>query len=176
MTAAAAVRVAAGTWSVSDSRTTVGFSVGGLGGTVHGSVPCSWGELVVDAAGEPVRVRAEVDLTGLDTGIAKRDADLRRPRFLDVDRQPILSWSADRFTPAAGGGWVAEGTLSVRGTTAPLPLTGRVEEMHPDSGWLRVRASAEIDRTAVGIRAPAVLVGRRVAIEVDAWLVPGAGS
>ena len=33
-------------------------------------------------------------------GIARRDPDLRKPRFLDIDRHPVMIWAADRFTPA----------------------------------------------------------------------------
>ncbi len=165
-------RVAAGRWSVSDSRTRVGFTVANLGRTVHGSVPCAHGEVEVDEAGAPVRVHAELDLEGLDTGIAKRDADLRRPRFLDTDRHPAMTWSSDRLAPGPDGSWTAEGVLSVRGASAPLTVTGRVEAVDPDGGWVRVRAAAVLDRTAVGIRVPAFVVGRRVSIEVDAWLTP----
>jgi polyisoprenoid-binding protein YceI len=149
----------------------VGFTALGLGRAVHGTVPCSWGEVVVDADGAPLRARAGIDLRAVDTGIARRDADLCGPRFLDVDRQPTMTWSAERFTPTGDGGWTAEGMLSVRGTRAPLTVTGRVESADPAGGWVRVRATAEIDRTAVGIRAPALLVGRRVGISIDAWLV-----
>ncbi len=165
-------RVAAGTWRVHDSGTRVGFTVANLGRTVHGTVPCAGGEVVVDATGAPVRVHADLDLAGLDTGIARRDADLRRPRFLDTDRHPTMTWSASRLVPGPDGNWTAEGVLRVRGTTAPLVVTGRVVAVDPGGAEVRVRATAELDRTAVGIRAPAVLVGRLVGIEVDARLVP----
>ena len=165
-------RVAAGTWRVSDSRTRVTFTVANLGRTVRGSVPCAAGEVVIDAAGAPVRVHAELDLEGLDTGIARRDADLRRPRFLDTDRHPTMTWAADRLTPGPDGTWTAEGRLRVRGTATPLVVTGRVAAVAPGGAEVRVLATAELDRTAVGIRAPALLVGRLVRIEVDARLVP----
>ena len=172
MTAGVQTPVAAGTWAVSDSGTRVGFTVANLGRTVHGTVPCAHGEVVVDATGAPVRVRAALDLTGLDTGVSRRDADLRRPRFLDTDRHPTMTWSCDRLVPGADGSWTAEGTLRVRGTTAPLVVTGRVTDVDPGGAAVRVRATAELDRAAVGIRAPAVLVGRLVRIDVDARLVP----
>ena len=169
MTAGVAAPVlAAGTWHVSDSRTRVTFAVGNLGRRAHGSVACSWGELEVDDDGRPVRVRAELDLDSLATGIAKRDADLRRPRFLDTDRRPTMTWSADRFRPGEDGRWTADGVLHVRGTSAPVAVTGIVQA-GPD-GWVRVRGSAAVDRVAVGIRAPRFLIGRTVEIDVDAWL------
>lgn len=166
-----ALRVHAGTWRVSDSRTSVGFTVTNFGRPVHGSVACSFGEVSIDDAGAPLRVYAELDLESLATGIARRDSDLRKPRFLDIDRHPVMRWTADGFTPTGDGGWTADGVLSVRGTTAPLAVTGSVESVDLAGGWLRVRADGVLDRTAVGIRAPSVLVGRSVAVHIDAWLV-----
>ena len=157
-------------WQVSDSRTRVTFTVRGMGRLVHGSVACSWGEIAVDSSGAPLRVRAELDLNSLVTGIAKRDADLRKPRFLDTDRHPTMTWTADRFRSGEAGEWVAEGELRVRGTSAPLTVTGAPGT---DGDAVRVRASAVLDRSVVGIRAPRFLIGRTIRIAVDACLVPG---
>jgi polyisoprenoid-binding protein YceI len=165
-------QLVAGTWTVSDSRTRVTFDVGNLGGTAHGSVACRWGRVEIGEDGVPLRVRAELDLDSLDTGIAKRDADLRKPRFLDIDRYPTMTWAAHRFTRTDDGSWTAEGVLCVRGTSAPLALVGAPELAAPGGPWIRVRATGELDRTAVGIRVPSVVVGRRVRIAVDAWLTP----
>ncbi|MGY1606191.1 MULTISPECIES: YceI family protein [unclassified Geodermatophilus] len=164
----------AGTWTVSDSRTRIAFAVGNLGRVAHGTVTCRTGWVELDVSGDPVRASADLDLDTLDTGIAKRDRDLRRPGLLDIDRHPVMTWRCDRFVPTGDGGWTAEGELSVRGTTAPLTVTGRPEAAL-DGDRLRVRAQAELDRTAVGIRAPAFLIGRRVSITVDAWLVAPGG-
>ncbi|SOD99075.1 YceI family protein [Blastococcus haudaquaticus] len=158
----------AGVWTVSDSRTQVAFAVRNLGRPVHGSVTCRWGELETDGTGAPVRVVGELDLGTVDTGIAKRDADLRKPWLLDIERHPTMTWGADRFTRHDDGRWTAEGVLHVRGTSAPLAVTG-VAEVLPD-GWVRVRATAALDRRSVGIRAPRFLIGSTVEIDVDAWL------
>jgi len=162
----------AGTWTVSGSRTRVSFAVGNLGRVAHGAVACSAGGVELDGAGTPVRAYAELDLNTLDTGIRKRDADLRKPRLLDIDRQPVMTWRCDRFVATGDGGWAAEGQLAVRGTTVPLTVTARPEAAALDGGWLRVRAEAVLDRTAVGIRAPSFVIGRTVEIEIDAWLTP----
>ena len=166
------LRVPAGTWAVSDSRTRVRFTVSNFGRAVHGSVACSRGELQIDDGGNPVRVRADLDLDSLDTGIAKRNSDLRKPHFLDIDRQPTMVWSAERFSREADGGWRADGQLCVRGTSTPLVVTGAPEAASLEGDWVRVRAHGVLDRTAVGIRAPRFLIGRTVGIEIDAWLTP----
>jgi polyisoprenoid-binding protein YceI len=160
--------VSGGTWAVSDSRTRVTFAVRNCGALVRGSVACRWGEVEVDDDSTPLRVVAELDLDSMDTGIARRDADLRRPGLLDIDRHPTMTWSASRFTAQGNGTWCADGVLHVRGTSAPLPVTATAEAQ-PD-GWLRIRAEATLDRTTVGIRAPRVVIGRVVRIDVDAWL------
>jgi polyisoprenoid-binding protein YceI len=157
------------TWTVSDSRTQVRFTVRNLGMPVRGSVALSQGEVEVNADGAPVRARAEFDLTSLDTGITRRDLDLRGPRFLSVDRQAAMVWSCDRFTRGADGCWLAAGRLSVRGMACPLDVAGIAE---PADGGILVRAAATLDRLALGIRAPRVVVGRVVRIEIDAWLWP----
>ena len=161
-----------GTWTVSDSRTRVTFAVGNLGRVAHGTVTCSTGSVELDPVGAPVRASAALDLNTLDTGIGKRDSDLRKPGLLDIDRHPVMTWRCDRFVATGDGRWTAEGELSVRGTTVPLAVTGRPEAAALDGEWLRVRAEAVLDRTAVGIRAPRFLIGRTVTIEIDAWLRP----
>jgi len=162
-----ALVLTAGTWRVSDSRTRVAFAVRNFGLVVHGTVACASGEVELDADGSPVRAFARIDLESVDTGIARRDLDLRKPRLLDIDRHPVMTWSADRFTPTVDGAWRAEGVLAVRGTSAPLVLTGTPE---PEGEWLRIRATGELDRTTVGIRVPSMVIGRSIAITVDAWL------
>jgi len=158
----------AGTWAVSDSRTRVTFAVRNLGRPVHGSMACRWGELEVDGTGAPVRVMGELDLGSVATGIAKRDSDLRKPWLLDIDRHPTMTFTADRFIRHDDGRWTADGVLHLRGTSVPLAVTGVAEV--PADGWVRVRATATLDRRAVGIRAPRFLIGSRVEIDVDAWL------
>ncbi|SDE65312.1 Polyisoprenoid-binding protein YceI [Blastococcus fimeti] len=165
----AAARTTTQTWRVSDSRTQVRFTVRNLGIPVRGSIAVRCGEVQVDGTGAPVRVRAEFDLHSLDTGITRRDADLHSARFLSVDRQPLMVWTCDRFTRTADACWLAAGLLSVRGTATPLEVAGIAE---PGDGGTLVRAAATLDRRAVGIRAPRIVVGRAVAIEIDAWLLP----
>jgi hypothetical protein len=41
---------------------------------------------------------------------------------------------------------------------------------------VHVVATARLDRTAVGVRAPSLMIGRTVTITIDAWLAgPGRG-
>jgi polyisoprenoid-binding protein YceI len=163
------VRLAPGRWTALPDRTSATFAVGNLGvKVVHGSIAVVSGSLDVDPDGSPVAVRAELDLRTIDTGIPKRDADLRKPRLLDIDAHPVLAFECTDLHPD-GADWCAEGRLSARGTSCPLTVSGTVVEDSP-AGTVHVLATAVLDRTALGLRAPRFMIGRRVTITVDAWL------
>jgi polyisoprenoid-binding protein YceI len=169
------VRLAAGRWLAIVDRTTARFTVSNLGfKVVHGSVAVTRGEVEVDPSGVPVGVRAELDLDSIDTGIPRRDLDLRKRTLLDIDENPVMTYTADSITPDPMG-WCADGVLSLRGTSCPLVLSGAV--LADSTGdAVHVVATARLDRTAVGVRAPSLMIGRTVTITIDAWLAgPGRG-
>ncbi len=143
------------------------FSVGNLGfRTVHGTVPVVAGTVDVAVDGPRGRVRAELDLAAVTTGNRRRDADLRKPHLLDLDAHPRLVFEADAFE-AGPQGWRALGRLSARGTNCPLTVLGVPATADDD---LHLVGTAVLDRTALGIRAPRLLIGHQVSIVVDAWL------
>jgi polyisoprenoid-binding protein YceI len=176
MTATAApVRLAAGRWTADLDRTRATFTVGNLGvRVVHGTVPVTSGSMEVDAEGRPVSVRAELDLGAIDTGIRRRDLDLRKPALLDLDAHPVMTFAGNVLRPD-GAGWSAAGELRLRGTSCPLVVVGRLVEA-TGNGALRIVGTGVLDRTAIGIRAPRVMIGRSVTITVDAWLTRTPGG
>jgi polyisoprenoid-binding protein YceI len=158
--------VATGRWVVDPARSTATFSVANFGfRTVHGTVPVLSGTLEV-SDGRPVRVSAELDLARIDTGNRRRDADLRKPNLLDLDASPLLTYEAGEFDLGPQG-WCARGSLGARGTTCPLPVLGVVAGTE---GSLHLVGTAVVDRTALGVRAPALIIGRQVSVVVDARL------
>jgi polyisoprenoid-binding protein YceI len=169
MTATSApVRLAPGRWAVVGARTEASFTVGNLGKTVRGTIQVTSGALDVADDGRPAAVRAELDLRTVRTGHTKRDADLRKKGLLDVDEHPTMTFACEDVRPE-GAGWGGTGRLGLRGTTCPLPVTGTLlEDCGPDG--VHVVGTATLDRTAIGIRAPRLMIGRVVTITVDAWL------
>lgn len=79
----------------------------------HGTVAADctvYGELVVDAA-------------SIDTANDKRDAHLRSAHFLDMDNHPAITYRVRAISSIGNGQVCVHGTLTVRGTSGPLPLT-----------------------------------------------------
>ena len=164
---AAAGSLAPGRWAVTACTAT--FRARDLlGRPVVGTLPLLSGEVEVDRHGVPARVSAELDLTGVDTGNARRDKDLQGPRFFDSTAGGVLRFTADRPATTAGDGWLLDGTLQLRDTDCPVQLS-----VEPAGGpGRRVRATTALDRRDLGITVPAVLVRPRIEITVEAELLP----
>jgi polyisoprenoid-binding protein YceI len=107
---------------------------------VVGTFPVVEGQVQVDGGGCPVAVSAVLDATGIETGIARRDRDLRSRHFFDVAAFPTIAFTAAEVRPA-GGGWVVEGRLLVRDVPCPVVLDVRPEPAGSADGGGRVGAA-----------------------------------
>ncbi|MFI5607945.1 YceI family protein [Amycolatopsis sp. NPDC051903] len=164
-----------GTWTVHTGRTTAAFTVRKLGfHRVHGTIPVRSATVHVNSAGAPAAVRAELDLTAVDTGNRRRDRDLQSKTWFDCASAPVMTFTAADLRPTPDG-WEASGLLSLRGTSCPLTLTITCPGA-PTGASVDVQAHATLDRAPLGMRAPRAVVGRYVEITIDAVLVaPPAG-
>ncbi|MEP6762574.1 MAG: YceI family protein [Sporichthyaceae bacterium] len=162
-----------GTWTVTTERATASFAVRSImHGQVHGTVPVTSGTVLVDTSGQPIGVQAELDLSSIKTDNPRRDKDLRKPRLLDLDTYPTMTFSSEIIT-ATDTGWDVEGTLQVRGRSVPLTFAVVCEPASAD-GQVRCVATATLDRRGIGFKAPRPLIGHELMFEVDALLVPRA--
>jgi polyisoprenoid-binding protein YceI len=171
MTTTAPGTLAAGQWNVDVEHSTATFEVGNLGHTVTGTVPIIDGTIEVGRDGLPSAISGSLDLGVIDTSRARRDKDLRTPRLLDLDRHPVSTFAADRVT-ASPAGWSVSGYLSARGTRTRL--TGDVE-VSPQGESATLTARTQLDRRALGLRAPKLLIGHQVDITVTATIHRTAG-
>ena len=173
MTTAAAGTLAVGQWTVDVEHSTATFTVGNLGHTVTGIVPILTGTVEVGPDGLPSAIYGTLDLSAIATGIPRRDKDLRKPKLLDLDRYPVSTFEADRVT-AAPGGWSVSGYLTARGTRTRL--TGDVD-VSAQGQSATLTARTQLDRRALGLRAPKLMIGHQVDITVTATIHPaGPGS
>lgn len=160
--------LATGRWTVLPGSARASFRCRDvLHRTVTGTVSVTAGAVDVDARGVPVSVLAELDLSSVDTGNARRDRDLRGPRMLDAEGSPLLAFRGGPATARDDGGWVLPATLTMKGVTCPVEVAVAVNGH-------RVSVSATVDRRELGIRAPRLLVGTAVTVLVEAELVPPA--
>lgn len=174
-TPADTVALAAGRWTCVSARTAAQFAVRNFGvGTVRGTVPVREAWVEADSGGTPTVVRALLDLTGIDTGNVRRYRDLRAPYLLDTERHPVLGFRGGPAVRTAAGIWTVPGRLSCRGNSADVLLEVTTSATAHDE--LIVHATTELDRQSLGIRAPALLIGRRLQVTVDAALVSPASS
>jgi polyisoprenoid-binding protein YceI len=168
MTTTAAATLAAGQWTFDVEHSTATFTVGNLGHTVTGTVPILAGTVEVGPDGLPSAIYGTLDLSAIATGIPRRDKDLRKPKLLDLDRYPVSTFEADRMT-APPGGWSVSGYLTARGTRTRL--TGDVEVSGQDQEATLI-ARTQLDRRALGLRAPKLMIGHQVDITVTATIHP----
>jgi polyisoprenoid-binding protein YceI len=168
--------LAVGRWTVDPAHSTATFRVRSLGRTVTGNVPITEGTVDVDESGRPRAICGSLDLGAIDTGNPRRDKDLRKPRFLDLDRYPAMTFAADSTTETPAG-WQVTGQLAVRGTS--VRLAGDAE-VAPDDRSATVIAHTQLDRRTLGIRAPRIMIGHVIDITVTAQMqvgrVPSAAS
>jgi len=166
MTTTALAELASGRWTVDLARSTATFRVSSLGRTVTGAVQIIEGVVDVADGGLPSSITGSLDLGAIDTGNARRDRDLRKPGFLDLDRHPTMTFAADSVT-ASQAGWSVAGRLTARGVT--VSLAGDVEVSEQDrSAALTARTC--LDRRILGIRAPRIMIGRSIDITVTATI------
>jgi len=158
--------LAVGRWTADPAPSTATFRVRSLGRTVTGNVPITEGTVDVDESGRPRAISGSLDLGSLNTGNPRRDKDLRKPRFLDLDRYPAMTFAADSIT-ASPAGWQVTGTLAVRGTSVRLAGDAAASS---HEGSATVTAHTRLDRRALGIRAPGIMIGHAIDITVTATL------
>ncbi len=155
---------AVGTWTMA-GPTIAGFSVGNLGKRAHGTMPVTSATFEVTKDGHIRNVHAILDIGSIHTGIAKRDQDLRKRGLLDQDNYPQLTFTGTQVV-AIEQGWTVVGMLTVKGTTREITLD--VTEEDRSDGAVRLRLTGQLDRRHYGIKAPRLLIGALVDIEIDA--------
>ena len=175
-TVAGVVLPAVGRWVVDPEASRVEFWVRHLGlAKVRGRFTDLAGVLEIADDPEASRVDVEIAAASIDTHIAARDAHLRSPDFLDVERHPRLTFSSRSVVRTGSRGTVV-GDLAIRGVVRPVALDVEFLGAHTDAherDRTTFTASTTIDRDAFGItgngalEAVGAVVGRIVTISIS---------
>ncbi|TGD87130.1 YceI family protein [Mycolicibacterium sp. CH28] len=140
----------AGAWNLVPARSSVRFKNKTFWGlvTVNGEFTEVSGDGQITAKGA-VFGRLEIQASSLSTGIGKRDEHLLSPDFFDAKTHPEISVEVTGLQPTGENTADLRATLTVRGTTRPLPLPVTVGRL--GDGTIELSARTSIDRTALGV-------------------------
>ena len=146
---------------------------------VHGSIEFDPG------LPEASRVEATIDARGLWSGEPDRDAHLRSPDFLDVQRFPEITFTSSLVSLTSPNEALVHGALTIRGITKPVTLDVQYLGQWQTPWWedgvdkgpktrAGFLATARIDRHDFGVswNSPlargGIVVGNQVLITIDA--------
>ena len=173
------VAAGASTWQIDPNHTSVDFAVRHLMvSTVRGQFAKTAGSAESDDQDySKAKVTATIDADSIDTRVAKRDAHLKSPDFLDVAKYPTITFASKRVEKAGEGHWKVVGDLTLHGVTreVTLDVEGPSAPVKDPMGGIRAGAHAttKINRSDFGIAwnkaldGGGVLVGDEVAISID---------
>jgi polyisoprenoid-binding protein YceI len=174
----------AGRYDIDASHTSVGFVARHLMvSKVRGRFGTFDGHLTI--AEEPLDSAVEVAIgaASIDTRAEDRDAHLRSPDFLDVERYPQLAFRSTAVRHAGGNRFEVDGDLTIKDVTRPVRLDVEIDGLARDPwGGERIgfSASTEIDRELwgltwnVALETGGVLVSKQIRIEIEGEAVRAA--
>jgi polyisoprenoid-binding protein YceI len=166
-------------WALDPAHTNVEFTVRHMMiSNVKGQFQKTSGMVTING-NDPTsaKIDATIDATSIDTRVDKRDAHLKSPAFLDVDKFPTITFKSSKVEADGTGKWKVTGDLTLHGVTKPVVL--EVEStgtpITDPMGNTRAGASAttKISRKDFGLtwnqplETGGVMVGDDVAISID---------
>ena len=97
---------------------------------------------------QPSAFEVEIRLDSVDSGFSDRDIEMRGPDWLDVEGHPVARFQSTSVEPAADGGFVTHGGLTLKGVdrTLAVPFTWEVSEHR-----LAMRGMVDVDRRWFGV-------------------------
>jgi len=169
----------ADTWQIDPAHTNVEFSVRHMMiSNVKGQFQKTSGTITINVD-DPTsaKIDATIDAASINTRVDKRDAHLKSPAFLDVDKYPTITFKSTKVEAAGPGKWKVTGDLTLHGVTKPvvLDVEGTGTPITDPMGNTRAGASAstKISRKDFGLtwnqplETGGVMVGDDVAISID---------
>lgn len=134
-------------------------------GKVRGSLAVTGGQITIAANPTTSTVTAHIAASSFESGSARRDKVVKSRGFLHVDAHPQITFASDAFTED-GRGWVVQGSITARGAAAPVALT--ITEITEDDRGVTVRATATVDRYALGLATAKGLAARNLGVHLTA--------
>jgi polyisoprenoid-binding protein YceI len=175
---AAAAAAQAVTWQIDPNHTAAQFSVRHLGvSTVRGAFTKVSGSAQYDPS-DPSKDALEVtiDANSVDTRVEMRDNDLRSARFLDVQKNPTITFHSKQAKAAGSGKLQITGDLTIKGVTKQVVLdvdgpTQPIKDPMGKGQRMGASATTKINRQDFGVSALPGAIGDEVTITIDTELI-----
>jgi polyisoprenoid-binding protein YceI len=148
-------------WTIDPSHTTARFSVRQM---VVSRMKGRFDKLcgTIRMAGTDLRtlgVDVTIDVASLNTGVEKRDDDLRSAKFFDAASYPTITFVSKRAEPVSGSRLNLVGDLTIHGVTREVVLDVRQLEL---SNSVRATATTKINRRDFGLEYSRIVEGSAV--------------
>lgn len=125
---------------------------------------------------DSIDLDVELDARALTAGDSVTLGRLKGPKFFDAERYPTIRFAGSKMAMTGPVTATVRGTITARGVTRPAVLdvafrtppaktTGREP--------VQLSARTTIDRRDFGMTAYGFIVGRNVAITINAQMIPG---
>jgi polyisoprenoid-binding protein YceI len=139
-----------GVWTLDPDRSTITFNNKTMWGAmkVNGAFTEFSGDGQITNAGT-LSGRIDIKAASLNTKLRKRDEDLRSPTFLDVEKYPDIAVVVTGAEPGPGDTLKLEADLTVKGTSAPMPMRANVTL--DDDGAVRLTTRTTVNRKKWGV-------------------------
>jgi len=177
---AVALPLSPGDWELDPFHSAVNFTIRHLGiAKVRGRFGEVKAGLYVGETVDDIKVSAEIALASVDTGNSDRDAHVRSPELLDVEKRPTMTFTSTRVY-GEGEDWSMAGDLTIGDVTRPVTLTvefGGVVDSPVDSRrHAGFEAAGEIRRSDFGLDFGAGFLGDVVKVQLDMQFVEPQGQ
>ena len=170
-----------GTWTLDPLHCAVEFTVRHMAiSKVRGRFRAFTAALDVGADLASTVLRAEIDMSSVDTGNADRDAHLRNSDFFDVEAHPSMVFVSTAIRPD-GDSYLVDGELTINGVTnrETLSVDFHGVETFPGDGSVHAgfEATGTIRRSVYGVdfnvplAAGGVVIADKIGIELDIQLL-----
>lgn len=163
----------AGTWASDRTHSSAAFKVRHFGISWYTGEFDSFDVKVTTSDDGSLAVSGVAQIESLQSADEQLAGHLASPDFFDAQLHPQITFESTSGTVADDGSVVVEGTLTIRGNSKPVTLTGSMTDAMEDPyGGTRagLELAGEIDRTEFGVswsaETPAGLpvAGKRVQI------------
>jgi len=174
---------AASTWQIDPVHTNIQFSVRHMMiSNVKGVFHKFTGAFEIDDKDiTKSKASSVIEVNSIDTGIEKRDEDLRSANFFDVAKYPTMTFVSKKFTRIGANKFKMTGDLTIHGITREVALDMDGLESVVKDPWGNMRRgvtlATKINRKDFGLtynkvlETGGVVVGDEVTINIEVEMI-----